>query len=389
MKPQSKNCVVIAPDWPGEKSGCQLALKSSLYLYRQLYERVNYIVVSEHDNSDKHSNNVEFFYAPIVRRKKWIRFLESLTTYTPASAIVFASKALRNRINAILLELVEQYGYVDVIYEDVPIMALHPALEKNSNIRTFTLRSQNVLVEAFSGFQHKGSFLSRLAWKLESYKIRGFELGAIASVQHTYAITNRDKRLYEEEYPGCNVDVMEMTFSKTYMQSKIATCEVSSGNNIISLGGMDLRKLDGMRWFIEDCFLRWRNEKPTSNAKLFIGGRNSEILDQQDEQVFGLGFVENEGKFMAKGQLFINPQLEGSGVKLKSLIAMMYGKCLISTTKGIEGIDAVDGEHFLLVNTSNEFTRIFELIESGVIDPVKLGENAREFVLKNYEHEEM
>jgi glycosyltransferase involved in cell wall biosynthesis len=49
------------------------------------------------------------------------------------------------------------------------------------------------------------------------------------------------------------------------------------------------------------------------------------------------------------------PVFEGSGTRLKILEAMAYGRPVISTSPGAEGLPIVPGEHFLLADDPEAF----------------------------------
>ncbi len=70
--------------------------------------------------------------------------------------------------------------------------------------------------------------------------------------------------------------------------------------------------------------------------------------------------VENLNSHFQESSIFINPTFYGSGVKIKSLLAVCNGLPLISTSIGIEGIGFVANKHFLLANDAGCFTRSIE-----------------------------
>jgi glycosyltransferase involved in cell wall biosynthesis len=55
----------------------------------------------------------------------------------------------------------------------------------------------------------------------------------------------------------------------------------------------------------------------------------------------------------------------GGGTRLKVLDAMAQGKALVSTSLGVEGIEAEDGKHFVRADTAEEFAdRVVELLQN-------------------------
>jgi glycosyltransferase involved in cell wall biosynthesis len=66
---------------------------------------------------------------------------------------------------------------------------------------------------------------------------------------------------------------------------------------------------------------------------------------------------------------------------------MSYGKPIISTSVGAEGIGAVEGEHLMIADSPEDFVRtIIEVLN----DPVKLNQlssNALNFAKKNFNNQ--
>jgi polysaccharide biosynthesis protein PslH len=57
-----------------------------------------------------------------------------------------------------------------------------------------------------------------------------------------------------------------------------------------------------------------------------------------------LGFVDSVAEFYAGCTLVVAPLLSGGGVKVKVAEAMAYGKVVVTTPVGAEGIPGLDGE---------------------------------------------
>lgn len=78
--------------------------------------------------------------------------------------------------------------------------------------------------------------------------------------------------------------------------------------------------------------------------------------------------------------MVILPITEGGGSRIKVLEALAVGCPIIATAKAVEGIDVVDGHHFLLAETPDEFSKaVVRLIDEPnlVEDMCRVG---REFV---------
>jgi len=112
--------------------------------------------------------------------------------------------------------------------------------------------------------------------------------------------------------------------------------EEGDSTTVLHLGGHDMRKMQGLRRLIENVWPLVRAQRP--DAKLCLGGRGSERLNDPESGIEGMGFVEDECEFLSKGAIFVNPQESGSGIKLKSLNALAAGKVLIAKQNGVQGV---------------------------------------------------
>jgi len=146
-------------------------------------------------------------------------------------------------------------------------------------------------------------------------------------------------------------------------------------NNIIYLGSVDLRKKEGMKSFIDISWPIIKNSLP--NAKLLLGGNNTESFSNINKSIYGYGKIENQSDFLKKGLIFINTQTTGSGIKLKSIIAMLSSRLLITTDIGIEGIEGDNKQHFIIANNWIEFAQ--QVIESAknISTSIQIAENGK------------
>lgn len=88
--------------------------------------------------------------------------------------------------------------------------------------------------------------------------------------------------------------------------------------------------------------------------------------------------------FYENAAVVIVPLRAGGGTRLKILEAMAFGRVVISTPLGAEGIDARDGEHFVLAETPREFSaRVLELLQARA-ERERITRNARQLVETRY-----
>ena len=139
---------------------------------------------------------------------------------------------------------------------------------------------------------------------------------------------------------------------------------------------------NGLQWFIEHVFKFLPN-----NYQLNIVGKSPDGSDftylEQYPNVNLIGEVDSVAPYYEAHDVFVVPLLEGSGTRLKILEAMSYGKLVLSTKKGIEGINAVSGIHYFEFNTREEFEALFSVLENeGKM--LEIRKNARQLIEEHY-----
>ncbi|ASJ08226.1 hypothetical protein A3L11_02875 [Thermococcus siculi] len=113
-----------------------------------------------------------------------------------------------------------------------------------------------------------------------------------------------------------------------------------------------------------------------------FGSHTPEISERNFES---LGFVDDVFEFLSSCDVAIVPLRRGAGVKLKVLDYMAAGLPIVTTRKGAEGLDLVDGKHAIIVEDVDEefISAVEELVESPKLRR-KMGHNARKLAMKKY-----
>jgi glycosyltransferase involved in cell wall biosynthesis len=127
----------------------------------------------------------------------------------------------------------------------------------------------------------------------------------------------------------------------------------------------------GLQWFVETIF-----KQLPSDFHLTIVGKSPNTDDFRFIEFFDninlVGEVDDVEPFYALHDVVIVPILEGSGTRLKILEAFSYGKLVLSTAKGIEGISANDGEHYIIFENYKDFdTKFVQNLESDRFESIR------------------
>jgi glycosyltransferase involved in cell wall biosynthesis len=111
--------------------------------------------------------------------------------------------------------------------------------------------------------------------------------------------------------------------------------------------------IDGLNHFIEHCLPLIRAAVP--NAKLLVAGSICRVLKMESPAIDKLGEVKELREAYERAHVVINPVLVGTGLKTKTVEALGFGKPLVTTACGAEGLEEAAGSAFLLGENPEAF----------------------------------
>lgn len=145
--------------------------------------------------------------------------------------------------------------------------------------------------------------------------------------------------------------------------------------------------VDAATHMARDIWPLVQKESPT--AELWLAGPASERLPAGIRDVRNVrvtGFVDDLEALYRRASIVCCPIRAGSGTRIKILEAATYGKAIISTRVGAEGIDLVPGESIEIADSAQQFAdRCIELLRDEK-RRLALGNGARELILERYEY---
>ncbi len=151
-----------------------------------------------------------------------------------------------------------------------------------------------------------------------------------------------------------------------------------TGLEIVFLGSAYAVNVDGVRHFIDQCLPRIRAAIP--EAKLVIAGLICKALKLSDDGVELLGEVDEVREAYQRASVVINPVLTGTGLKTKTIEALAFGRPLVTTSWGADGLREGAGSAFYMADDPSEFAdRVITLLTHPK-EAEKMGQNGLRFV---------
>jgi polysaccharide biosynthesis protein PslH len=295
-------------------------------------------------------------------------------------------------------------GNFDVVQLETVFLAPYiPFIRANSNA-IIALRSHNVEHEIWKRVAEVTNFLPK-RWYLNflNRKLRRFELDNIQHCDILLPITARDERIFKLlGYNGASVVTPVGLSSRDYKPNP------KNFDNPLSLGfigALDwMPNQEGLRWFLEKVWAieanrempqtsdfntknNKSNKNKLTNFQLHIAGRNAPnwLRQLKAKNVVFHGEIPDAQQFMNEHSVAIVPLFSGSGIRVKILEAMMLGRVVLTTSMGLEGIPAEDGNHVLIANSDYDFIEKIEFCRKRPDLLRGIGERARQFAVDNFD----
>lgn len=143
------------------------------------------------------------------------------------------------------------------------------------------------------------------------------------------------------------------------------------------IGAMDwLPNQDAIEWFVNEVwpFIH----KTVHEFNFYFAGRNmpDSFNAYNADGMHCMGEVADAKAFIADKKILIVPLRSGGGIRVKILEAMAAEKLVISTSIGMQGIDAVPGIHYLLADTPLQFAEAIKWAVDNKTDAKGIAQKA-------------
>ncbi|MFI0608401.1 MAG: glycosyltransferase [Anaerolineae bacterium] len=121
--------------------------------------------------------------------------------------------------------------------------------------------------------------------------------------------------------------------------------------------------LDAVTWFAQQVWPLVQRSRP--QARFLVTGKTDGVDTAALARTPGLvftGYLADVRPAVAAAQVCVIPLRQGGGSRLKVLEAMALGVPVLSTSKGIEGLDLQPGQHCLVADEPAAFAAELELL---------------------------
>lgn len=296
------------------------------------------------------------------------------------------SRFVSDEFSHFLTRLLQKNEFDVVQLETLYLAPYIPIIRKYSKA-TVVMRAHNVEHEIWERVsENSGSWAKRMYLRHLTKKLRNYEIQQLGNYDLLAAISERDLQTFRNlGYKG------RATVTPIGMDPGDYRADPNSYHRDISIsfiGSLDwMPNTEGLQWFLDNVWHKLLQRFP--KLTLHIAGRNTpdSIRRIKLPNVKIYGEVPNASEFINEHSVMVVPLLSGSGMRAKILEGMALGKVVVTTSMGLEGIDAEDRKEVLVADSVEEFVDCFRFcIESnGQLN--KIGRSAQELVQEKYDNQ--
>lgn len=161
----------------------------------------------------------------------------------------------------------------------------------------------------------------------------------------------------------------------------------SSRRGVVFVGGCSwFPNLDALHYFGSEILPRIRARRPGVEVS-WVGQAEPEERHRLSRR-YGVnvtGHVPDIEPYIQAAACYVVPLRVGGGTRLKVLDAWAYGKAVVTTSRGCEGLDARDGENALIRDDPAGFAAAVDRVLTDARLRDRLGRNARRTAEQQYD----
>ena len=270
---------------------------------------------------------------------------------------------------------------------------VHAAILKPKSLKKATVCfTHNVEAEIFGRHaQQATNPIMRRIWSSQHEKMLRFEGEALRTFNSVIAVSERDAQMMRDNYRLSDVfDIptgVDLDFFH-WQPSPLISPETPP--TVIFTGSMNWdANIDGVKHFLDDVWPLVLQEIP--EARFIVVGKNPpDFLVDRGSRLAGVsftGFVDDVRPYVQNAHVFVIPLRIGGGTRIKAFEAMAMGCPMVSTAIGIEGLDIVPDEHFLLRDSADEQAEGIVMLLRNELMRESLSRNARNCVEAHFGHQ--
>lgn len=263
--------------------------------------------------------------------------------------------AVRKAIQGCVFDII----HVDQLTMAQFILELKPMLSRNT--RTI-FDAHNATWLLLDRMHNNAKGIMSFFLKQETEKIKSYEASLVNNFDYTLTVTDVDRTALQSILSNpVAAEKIQVIPIAVDTEELAPVKRNNSSYEILTLGTLHYPpNADGIRWFIKEVFPQVKENIPSAN--LTIIGKNPpadffNLANLFPDAIRITGYVDDLVPYLEKAAIMVVPVLAGGGMRVRILEAFSRGMPTITTTIGLEGIDAQPEIHVLVEDDPSAFAQ--------------------------------
>lgn len=342
--------------------------------YLSTYFDVTLLALTEKKISQSHYDELksfckQIFVFQINTWQKYLGALSGLWNEKPFQVNYFYHRSIQKKILLVLNELKPDHVFCQLLRTSEYAKHYHNCSKTIDFMDALSLGMERRIATEPWWKKALVKWEAAKLQKYESYVFDYFENHTMISAQDKLAIIHP----FQDKIRVVPNGVSEAFFSNLKMEKcyeLVFTGNMSYAPNILS------------------CKFLAREIMPKlpENVKLLISGASPspDVVQLASERIQVTGWVDDIRSSYAKGKIFVAPMFIGTGLQNKLLEAMAMGLPCVTTSLANNALGATAGKEVLIANTPDDFILLINNLLMDESFYMKIANNGRAFVRKNY-----
>ncbi len=265
----------------------------------------------------------------------------------------FVSRFFFKEYEEQLIKKLQTHSFDIVQLEGVFMASYIPVIKQYSKAKII-LRSHNVEHQIWERhLVNEKNSLKKTYLTIQNSRLRSFEIKAFQDVDAIVTITDEDKKTITGVCPNKPIHTCLTGINLDNYKVR----EPKYPNTLFHFASMDwMPNIEAVDWLLKEV---WDNVvKHTPDAKLILAGRGmpERFKKLASQNITIIDDVKDSAEFYSDYDIMLVPLWSGSGLRIKLVEGLAYGKAIVTTSIGAEGIPYSAGKDMMIADSDNEFS---------------------------------
>ena len=159
-------------------------------------------------------------------------------------------------------------------------------------------------------------------------------------------------------------------------------------HSIYHIGSMEwMPNQEAMAWFHNDIWPKVTVKNKL--VKFYMAGKNmsDSYFAWNTNQFIVAGEVKDQEAFKSDKSILVVPLKSGSGIRIKTIEAMLAKKAIVTSSQGALGLPIKNNEHCLIADNSEQFAQAIISLTEDLDLRNKIAENGYHLALQNFSNQ--